>query len=356
VIEPTFVANALALLGVALAVTLAAAVMHKVLRGGLDTRRARLQARMRPALLELVDGEARPQRRFRPTRRGERRVLRRLAAEHLPKVKGDAHEALVAWLRTEGELDRAAGRVERRHGVAIAPLHRRARATHLLGEAGDATQVAAVVAALTDRSRAVQVVAARALGGVRDTSSAPALLAAAAAGVPASVVTRALLGLAPAPVGDLRAALRAPDATVRSVAADVLGRSASRAATGDLARTVERDPIPFVRARAAAALGWLDATSAVGSLAGALQRDPIAAVRKEAAISLGRIGGADAAHALEAGLHDEQSDIVQAAAEALLGSGPAGAALLHQYAARADRSGAYAREVLALAALTKAQA
>jgi len=223
-------------------------------------------------------------------------------------------------------------------------------AVYSLGEAGDATVVPALIAALKDADAGVRTSATQALGEIGDPAAAPALLlvltdsdksvrfnAAEALGeIGDKSMGPAFLKLLKDPnpdvrwravrvlgkiryadaVPDLIEFLRDPDAKVRRSAASALGRIGDSRAVKPLLQILQ-DADKDVRDGVVYALGELSSSAAVPSLITMLKKEPAKGVRRTAAYALGRIGDNAAVPALIAALKDPESEIRAGAAEAL---------------------------------------
>jgi HEAT repeat protein len=347
-----------------LAIVLGAAlVVGRAVRRTAERRRSRLAGTARRALLAVAGGDDDPAhiqalaRLDGPTWR----AIEPTAVAMLGKVRGEAHEALVALFEQRGAATRAL--VDLRRPGAV----RRARAAELLGNLGRAESVPPLCALLTAASPEVRVVAARSLGRIGEPAAAGPLLAALTGrrAIPAHFVAHAVLRLGTGTLPALAAALVHDDPLVRATAADVLGLAGAVTATPRLVAALAADTAIEVRVRAATALGRLGTRSALAPLLEAVAPDRPPALRAAAARALGELGAATAAATLAGLLRDPAYAVAHAAAEALRRLGNAGRAVLLAAAedaalgARlstmdpASRAAAHAREALAASELAE---
>ena len=295
----------------ALALLVAAAGGRKWLRAVLRGRRERMEAVLRPRLLELAidPGAGLPAAGSRRQRRCETR----LAWEFLRRLRGDARRPLIELLEVRGEIRRARRRTRHPGGVV------RARAAALLGDTGDRDSVAAVVRLLGDRDATVRRTAARTLGQIGDPAAIPPLLHAlgAARRISTTVIAEALMEIGAAGHDALVAGLRDGSAIERRIAAAVLGLTGAVAAVSDLAGVAAGDGDPGARAAAVEALGRIGLTGGERTLERVLASGRPVAERAAAAEALGRIGDPDAIAVLAAAVDDPDEPVARAAAAAL---------------------------------------
>jgi HEAT repeat protein len=308
---------------------------------GITERRARdADARMRPALIQLVaDPDGAPS--F-PTPRGrDAHAVERLSTELLGKVRGEAHATLSTLLRERGVIERACDRLHGRGAVG------RARAVELLGAARAADAVPEVVRLLAhDRNPAVRIVAARALGRIGDPVAVAPLLASLAGGVPAGTVAHSILQVGPPAEPALREQLTGGAEAGRAVAAELLGLLGSVASVADLTRTLTEDPEPRARALAATAIGRIGSPAGIGGLLGALGPDRTAAERAAAAEALGRMTATVAVDRLVPMVDEPLAPVARAAAGALAELGSEGRRELESLAGLGGVAAAHAGEAL----------
>lgn len=316
---------------------------HKVLRAARERRHARVEAAVRPALLEFLAEDDPDPAELEFTSRAAGRSLEELAAGLLTKLRGEDRRVLERLLESHGVLDRARARTRRPGAVG------RARAAELLGAAAHADALPELTALLGDRDRDVRATAARALGKAGDPGAVPALLASLEGRrtVPAGVVTMGLLHIGPAAAAPLAGALSAEHSSAaRAIAAELLGRLGSFGAADDLVGALRADPDAGVRAAAARALGRIGVQRAVAPLEAALIEEQAAPVRHAIAWALGELGGTRAFAGLAGALRSEDHALARLAADALVSCGPVGLALLERTAAGHGPGAPEARETL----------
>lgn len=236
----------------------------------------------------------------------------RVSIPRLAELLGDANADVRAM------AVRALAWVARRHREALPPLtaalqhpdeHVRVAAAHWLGRVGNPLACEALVAALSDPSRAVVLEAIRALGsldpsvpggriGVGDARAIPALLSHlegpdADLRLAAAEALAHVLAVGPPGEHDPRTlpllaqALTDQDARVRAMAATALGETGNPEAVPPLTEALN-DPVWSVRASAASALGTLGDPSAIPALEAACA-DPDLAVVSRAELSLQQV-------------------------------------------------------------------
>ncbi len=338
----SFVIALVAISGVLVLLTIATTV-HKAVRAARTRRHARIEAAVRPALLEFLAEDDPDPAALEVTSRAAGRSLDELAAGLLTKLRGEDRRVLERLLETTGSLERARRRTRRRGAVG------RARAAELLGAAGHTAALDDLTLLLADRDHDVRATAARALGKLGDPAAVPALLASLEARrpVPAGVVTMALLHIGPAAGAPLAEALATPhSASTRAIAAELLGRLGGLSAAGELIRALRHDRDATVRAGAARALGRIGVQRAVAPLEACLIDDQAPAVRQAAAWALGELGGTRAFAGLAGALLSDDHALARRAADALVGCGPTGLALLQRTAAGHGPGAREARETL----------
>jgi hypothetical protein len=338
--------TALALLLVLLTVSVRAG------RRLLDRRRARLEHKVRPRLLEAVAGEGVPEDLV--TLRGARgRAVDRLAFGYLPQVRGEGHQLLAELLRRRGTEARVISQAN------FPSRNRRATAAARLGliaSADSAVQLADMAA--RDPSQRVRIVAARGLGNTGRPEAASVLLGLLPEDlVPEGIVASALLELGPEGAPVLRKALgddgqgREPE---RAMAANTLGLLDEMTAWEELAACLD-DPAPAVRINAARALGRLGMPRAAPALTRCLADGENPDLRAVAARALGRIGDEHAVPALAGCLTAPGYWVAHNAAEALAALGEPGREALAEAARSGGPAVPYAREALTMAELAGAR-
>lgn len=340
---PSFSLALWAVTGLLLSLTLLTAA-HKTLRTARDRRRARIEAIVRPSLLALLAEDDPDPADLELSGRSAGDSLEALATGLLTKLRGEDRRVLERLLAVHGVLERARRRTRRPGPVG------RARAAELLGAAGYAEARPELELLLSDREPSVRATAARALGKLGDPAAIPALFTALESrhGVPAGVVTMSLLHIGPGAAPALEQGLRtSQSATVRSIAAELLGRLGSLSAADDLIGALRADPAAAVRAAAARALGRLGAPRAVAPLEAALIEEHEPAVRQATAWALGELGDSRGFAGLAAALRSGEHALARRAADALAACGPSGLALLRRTAATTGAGAPEARETLA---------
>lgn len=259
----------------------------------------------------------------------------------LPKIKGDAHEALVLLLQSRGAARHAYDNAQARS------LVRRSRGAYQLGALGDADALSTLVDLLACKHFLVRRTAVRALGQIRDAAAVGPLLDAVTADQAlVRDVVAALQRIGPAAVPHLRRDLvdlveHEHEGRRGALVATVLGLNGDLASVGVLVAAVEQGKRPAIRAAAAEALGEIGAPAAVPALVAALTSDD-AEVRVESAEALGKISDVGAVPALTSVLGSGIHEVDRAAAGALLRIGAPGIAVLERHPSP------YAREALAL--------
>jgi len=202
------------------------------------------------------------------------------------------------------------------------------------GPGDEAPDLGALLRTVADGAPEARDRAARALGDRRDPRAIPALTVAMEGGRGGLGVVWALTQFDdPATAAPLAAALSAPDATARAMAAGRLADIGDRDAVPALLAALG-DEDAHVREEVARALGRVGDPAALGALVAALHDDPGPHVREEAATAVGELAGADAdaAAALVDALGDRHVAVRRAAAEALARMGPATQARLRALA------------------------
>ncbi len=196
-----------------------------------------------------------------------------------------------------------------------------------LVEAPPSPQAAVLLDRLVDPDAGTRERAARALGELREPAAIDAVVAAALREPGRLGLVWALTQFADARVvPPLVRALRAPQETVRALAAGKLGdvgeASAGRAVTlaaavAPLVAALRSERSEAVREQVARALGLTGDPAAVDPLLAALQHDRGPHVREAAAEALGRLGDARAATALAIARDDGHIAVRRAAQAAL---------------------------------------
>lgn len=265
-----------------------AIVFVKARRQLRDRRRAALVAEVRPRVMAALENEQAGAAEFRG-RRGS--VAESIAIALLPNLRGADRDALARILAASGVIARA------RVGLVSCRPARRQRAAELLGAAGDALAVPALVAALADRDEDVRMAAARSLGRIGAPDAVvPLLDALDDRQVPANTISMSLLRIGAAGSPGLVPALESPTARTRSVAAELAGSFGLGEVRPKLEAMLD-DSDETVRQSAARALGRLGVPSSTGTLIARLEcelaKDPGAGGDDLAVVlvtALGQIG------------------------------------------------------------------
>ncbi|GAB3444553.1 hypothetical protein GCM10027517_24370 [Phycicoccus ginsengisoli] len=249
-----------------------------------------------------------------------RGVIDDAVVEFLQKVRGAPTEELSMVLLTHGALERAPHHLRSRHE------RERARAAQMLGLCRVGSALPLLIEALRDTSLEVRVAAAQALGQLGEATAAAPLLAAVGAehGIPAGVGADAVgslgVGVAPALVD----ALASPSPTTRTVAAYVSGIGSFRRSVPALRELVRSDPELSVRETSATALGSIGAADDVEVLAQHTAAPHPLPLRRICAEALGTLGDPAAVPHLAALLGDPDPRLAEIAATSLLQLGPTG--------------------------------
>jgi HEAT repeat protein len=263
-------------------------------------------ARVRPAVLALIDGDATPGEGMKGI---ERDAFAALLGRYAVALRGDARDRITRWLENDGAVDRELERLCSRRGW------RRAQAAFSLGDMGSTRAVTALVAGLEDSSRDVRAAATRSLGRLQATEAIePTIHAGIDRRVPRSVVSAAALELGPPVVPELIPLLDHERPTVRAAAAELIGLLDVSGNAGPLVASL-RDSSPEVRTAAALALERVADEAATQELVEALaDNDP--AVRAAAAAALGAIGDGESVDALLRVAREDVFEPARAAAHA----------------------------------------
>ncbi len=216
---------------------------------------------------------------------------------------------------------------------------RRARAAHLLGQAGHRVARADLERMLRDRDEDVRRVSAAALGHLGDPRSTTPLLRTLAArrAVPASVVASAVAELGQWAHAALFSAIGDESPLVRAVAIEICGLAGAVPASPVLRAALRHDGQIEVRVRAARALGRLGVPDAVADLVAAGGPKQPAALRMVVARALGDIGSPQAVPGLRRMLGAPEHRVAANAAAALARLGGHGVAALRDVAAEGGR-------------------
>ncbi len=269
-----------------------------------ERRAKRLESRVAPLALALVDGEP-----------ADGSGLTRLEAETLAGVleryaqvlNGESRARVAAFFEGSGTVELEISRLRSRRGW------RRATAAKTLGDMSSSTAAPALIEALEDRDAAVRSAAARGLGRLGYPDSVEPLVRALASGnIPRAAAGLALLQIGSAAVPALLGMLDSDDEYVRATSVELIGRLGC-ASEGERILCCLDDPSAEVRARASRALGRLATADAATRLRQALHaRMPFE--RAAAAVGLGRVGDGTAVDELiEAARRDSYTPAKSAA-------------------------------------------
>jgi HEAT repeat protein len=340
-----FIVDALLCVSAALALLATATAVRKSVRRAADRRRSRIEANVRPRLMQLLasDGESEADLAEVGGRAG--RVLESVTASLLSKLRGEDRAAVVRMLDARGKVD-TARRDLHRFGTV-----RRARAAEFLGAVGAASAYDDLVRVLHGRNAELRGVAARALGRLGIAEPVEPLLASldGPRSIPVGVVTMALLHIGPpaeAPLGDI--GLAHESALARQISAELLGVLGAYDAVPGLMALANDDPIPAVRRAALWALGRIGHPQAVDTLIACLEQDS-SVLSASAARSLGQVGSPQAVPALADAVCHEDHSVAHRAAEALTRLGRPGREALDDLARLSDTASRYARGAISAA-------
>ncbi|GAB2834665.1 HEAT repeat domain-containing protein [Lentzea nigeriaca] len=263
----------------------------------------------------------------------------------LGNVSGAAREQLVELLARRGVLDSA------RVGLRARRAHVRVKAVQVVGLLRSREDLPQVVSLMGDSRPEVRIAAARTLGGLADVRAARPLLGGLTCSrpVPSHVVAHSLLtlGISAHPV--LVDALRHPHATVRAVAAEVLGRGGAVVAFSSLVRLLREDTELPVRLAAVRALARTGTPSTAAALVEFVGRGSPAELRIEAAEALGELGDPAAGETLGFLLAEKPHRLAHNASRSLLRLGDHGRGILTSVAGGSIGPAAAAHAVEALA-------
>jgi HEAT repeat protein len=334
-------------------------VASRALRGWREHRRAPLNALARTWLLDLAAGDdarvAAARSRVRALDRRQWKVLEPTVVSLLAKIKGELRSLLVSLFDDRGTTAQALH--DLRSGGRFRQI-RRARAAALLGSLGKQDAWAPLCAVLEDRSPAVRIAAARALGQIGVAGAARPLLGKLAGSrrVPSDIVAYALIQLGPGAQRDLVQAVSHAEPLVRAVAVEILGRTGAVSAVQTLIAALQGDQSGEVRIRTARAIGRLGMLAGVAPLLATTDAGEPTALRAAAATALGDLGAGAATARLERLLHDPAYHVAHNAAGSLLRLGPAGEAALTRAVTGGEvQAAAHAMEVLAISSIEAAR-
>ncbi len=330
---PYLVATLIALAVVAMLLLLVT-VEARVARRRRERAASAVRSRWRALLVEVASGEDQGGQAWQVLSQvspEEWDRLRPAVLAMLGKVRGRPSRDVAGLLHAHGDVASA------RLALGSSRAGRRAHAARLLGLARDESSLDALRALLADASADVRVVAARGLGLIGDPQAAPDVLAAAGArgavaghesGLPAWVAAETLLLLGPKAHAAVAQAIGSPDASVRSVAAQVARHVAYPGAV-PLARTcVHFETEPGTRETLLGLLGTLGEEQDVPVLAAYTHPLAPPRLRRAATAALGELASDSSRRILIALLDDDDRSIAVAAGDALAVAGPAGLELL----------------------------
>jgi HEAT repeat protein len=238
----------------------------------------------------------------------------------LGNVSGAAREQLVVLLVRRGVLDSA------RRGLLSRRAHLRIESVHVVGLLRSREDLPRVVSLTGDPHPEVRVAAARTLGALADVRAARPLLGRLTGSrpIPPHVVAHSLLALGAAAHPVLVDALRHPHATVRAVAAEVLGFGGVVAAFPLLVHLLREDTELPVRLAAVRALARTGTPATAAVLIGFVGRGSPDELRIAAAEALGVLGDPAAADTLGFLLAEEPHRLAHNASRSLLRLGDHG--------------------------------
>lgn len=318
-------------LGAAVLALSLAVVAGRLVRLGRVRRRARLVAEVRPDLIRLADHmDQSAMRRLARLDARHWAAAAPVAAGLLRTLGGESRAAMVDLFEQRGVAGQALAATRSRSAV------KRARAAETLGDLGHRPAVGLLCRLLEDHDEAVRLVAARSLGRIGDARATRPLLDSLGSGrqVPEHVIAQALSRLGPRAVPMLVEGVAAPDARVRGLAIETLGRLGGHGAIGAVIEALEGDESLAVRIHAAQALGRLGLPAATRPLLTATDSgEPV--LRAAAVEALRVLGDPAAAPRLGELLADPVQQVASEAARSLLGLGAAGRTVLEAVAADA---------------------
>ncbi|MEA2703787.1 MAG: hypothetical protein QOD63_1732 [Actinomycetota bacterium] len=306
-------------------------------------RHAEREAAVRTVLFRTLQDPSRSEEFVGALVASDGPILEAKARRLLAGLTGEDRETLARLLESRGAVA-AARRQCRSHRAES-----RSAACQLLGDAGSAFAVLDLVPLLDDRSLAVRLDAAKALGRLGQPSAVAPLLGAVKGRhpIPVDVVADAVEQIRECPVSLLRQCILDPSASTRAVGAEILGRLHVLEAIGDLIDVLEGDPVPHVRVRAARALGRLESPRAIKPLLACLESGS-PSLRAETASALGRLGSPAAIPELRMTLLGPSARMSELAGQALAAIVPQGLAALEDIADDEGHDAALvARKVLA---------
>jgi hypothetical protein len=326
--------------------------VHHVASARRRARREHEAQRLRPLVFRLLgDPEVLPELVALDRRAWD--AVEPTVLSLLGNVSGAARELLVELLTRRGVLDSA------RCGLRSRRAHVRIEAVRVVGLLRSGEDLPQVVALMGDPRPEVRVAAARTLGGLTDARAARPLLGGLSCSrpVPPHVVTHALLALGAAAHPVLVDALNHPHATVRAVAAEVLGCGGVVAAVPLLVRLLSEDAELVVRLAAVRALARTGTPATAAVLIRFVGRGSPDELRIAVAEALGVLGDPAAADTLGFLLAEEPHRLAHNASRSLLRLGDHGRDTLASVAGGSlgPAAAAHAAEALAWDQITHAR-
>lgn len=298
-------AAAVLALGVVDSVLLLVLAWRRLRLARVERRRRELTARLRPLVLEFLDGET----DLPELSAADRAAVAEILGGFARLVRGPVRERIAAYFEQHGDVER-----ELQVLAGDRSPWRRALAAHRLGDMGSARGEQGLIAALDDESRDVRSTATRSLGRLGSAAAIPPLIVAVAADrVPTALARWAVLQVGPAALPGLRTVLYSDVPQRRAGAIMLIGRLGD-ASDAELVERHLRDTSAIVREEAARALGRIGGERSVPRVL-ALLSDRVPAVRAAAAAALGRLNADAIAPLLLLADHD-QFDVAHAAAYA----------------------------------------
>lgn len=294
-------------------VCLVALVVRRIALTREEARRAEAERRLRPLVLEIVDGDSVDTTRLTTE---ELAILAELIGRLSRNLSGDARRRIATYF---------SGTTAFAHELRA--LHdrrawRRATAAYRLGDMACPEAVPDLLAALGDSDSDVRASSARSLGRLEAPEAAePLVVALVEGGVPRAIGFRALMDIGASALPELRRLARNTDPRVSAGAIELVGWLGDPA-DADLLVDAMADPSAEVRARSAAALGRLAETDGAAALARALD-DRIYFVRLHAARALGHVRERAAVDRLLRQAREDRFEAARAAAEAVAQIDPA---------------------------------
>ncbi|MBH0008044.1 HEAT repeat domain-containing protein [Salinibacterium sp. SWN1162] len=189
-------------------------VGERVIRTIVNDRQKKRRDRVRPVLLDIIDGNT-----SFAFSRADTRALTRLAAHTATQVRGDDRAALTTWLVTQQFHRECLAHMKSPFALT------RARALDRFAPLAELAPVS-VERMLTDRDARVRSLAAQVIGRAGLSSLVPALLRSAEGSrdIPARIVSMAVLRAAPSTIADFGDTPSDSSVRVRAMALDLAGQ------------------------------------------------------------------------------------------------------------------------------------